>query len=361
MFNDINLSRRRFLGTAAITIAASPFGMIACAKTQSTATRLSVEGKLPSLSGATEWLNSPPLAAGGLRGKVVLVEFWTYTCINWRRTFPYVRAWAEKYKNHGLVVIGVHTPEFSFEHNVDNVRWAVKDMRIDYPIAVDSEYAIWRAFQNEYWPALYLIDAKGNIRYHKFGEGDYDQSERAIQQLLNEIGATGFDRGPAPIHATGPEVAADWADLKSPESYVGYAQAENFTSPGGSPHGKPHAYALPERLKLNHWALDGTWTVGKEAVVLNAPNGRIEYEFHARDLHLVMGSATRDTSVRFRVSIDGRPPGAAHGSDVEENGNGTVVEPRLYQLIRQPGPIADRQFEIAFLDSNVEAFDFTFG
>jgi len=325
------------------------------------AIKLPVEGEFPSLAGATEWLNSPPLSASGLRGKVVLIDVWTYTCINWLRTLPYVRAWAEKYKNQGLVVIGVHSPEFAFEHNVDNVRRQAKDMRVDYPIAIDNDFAIWRAFKNQYWPALYFVDAQGHIRHHQFGEGEYEKSEMVIQQLLAETGIGGIGPELVSVDARGAEAAADWGSLKSPENYVGYERTENFASPGGAVLDKRRVYAAPARLRLNHWALAGDWTVEKQAIVLNKHNGRIAYRFHARDLHLVMGPSARGTSVRFRVLIDGRPPGAAHGIDVDDQGNGTVTEQRLYQLIRQPKPIADRQFEIEFLDSGVEAFAFTFG
>ena len=325
------------------------------------AVRLPVEGQLPSLDGANGWLNSQPLTAAGLRGKVVLIDFWTYTCINWLRTLPYVRAWAEKYKNQGLVVIGVHTPEFVFEKDVDNVRRAAKDMRVDYPIAIDSDYAIWRAFKNAYWPALYFVDAQGGIRHHHFGEGQYEQSERTIQQLLAEAATGVVGQELVSVDARGAEAAADWNSLKSPENYVGYDRTENFASPGGAVLDKRRIYAVPARLRLNQWALSGDWTVGKQATVLNKANGRIAYRFHARDLHLVMGPAARGTSVRFRVLIDGKPPGAAHGIDVDDQGNGTVKEQRLYQLIRQPRPIAERQFEIEFLDSGVETFAFTFG
>jgi hypothetical protein len=259
-----------------------------------------------------------------------------------------------------LVVVGVHTPEFPFEKDVENVRRAVKNMRVDYPVAIDSDYAIWRAFNNQYWPALYFVDAKGRIRHHHFGEGRYDQSEMIIQQLLSEAGmATG--RELVSVDARGLEAAADWDSLKSPENYVGYERAENFASPGGAVLDKRLVYAVPARLRLNHWALSGDWTVGKHSTMLNKANGRIAYRFHARDLHLVMGPAMRGTSVRFRVLIDGQPPGAAHGIDVDAQGNGTVTEQRLYQLIRQPKPITDRQFEIEFLDSGVETFAFTFG
>ncbi len=329
--------------------------------TASAAIKLPVEGEFPSLAGATGWLNSPPLSASGLRGKVVLIDVWTYTCINWLRTLPYVRAWAEKYKTEGLVVIGVHSPEFAFEHNVDNVRRQAKAMRVDYPIAIDNDFAIWRALSNNYWPALYLVDAQGRIRHHQFGEGGYDQSEKVLQQLLAEAGG----RDPAPglvaVVARGAEAAADWNNLKSPENYVGYERTENFSSRGGAVRDSPHEYAVPARLKLNDWALLGDWTMQKGLAALNKPNGRIVYRFHARDLNLVMGPATRGSPVRFRVFIDGQPPGAAHGSDVDEQGNGTASEQRLYQLIRQPKPIADRRFEIEFLDPGVEAFAFTFG
>src|SRR5215212_2973216 len=323
--------------------------------------RLPIEGAMPSLGGATGWLNSRPLTAAGLRGKVVLIDFWTYTCINWLRQLPYVRAWAEKYRDQGLVVIGVHTPEFAFERDLDNVRRAAKDMRVDYPIAIDSDYAIWRAFDNRYWPALYFVDAQGHIRHHHFGEGDYEQSEMINQRLLAEAGNGGVDHELVSVDARGAEAAADWGSLRSPENYVGYERTENFASPGGAVLDERRVYAAPTRLRLNHWALSGDWTVEEEATVLNEANGRIAYRFHARDLHLVMGPAARGTSVRFRVLIDGQPPGAAHGIDVDDQGNGTVAEQRLYQLVRQPKPIADRQFEIEFLDSGVEALAFTFG
>jgi len=301
------------------------------------------------------------LTASGLRGKVVLVDVWTYTCINWLRTLPYVRAWAEKYKNQGLVVIGVHAPEFAFEKNIDNVRRAAKEMKVNYPIAIDNDFAIWRALKNEYWPALYFVDARGKIRHHQFGEGEYEQSERIIQQLLAEAGTGGIGHELVSVDARGAEAAADWGSLKSPENYVGYERTENFASPGGAVLDKRRDYAVPARLRLNQWALSGDWTVQKQATVLNKVNGRIAYRFHARDLHLVMGPAAPGTSVRFRVLIDGQSPGAAHGIDVDDQGNGKVTEQRLYQLIRQPKPIADRLFEIEFLDSGVEAFAFTFG
>jgi thiol-disulfide isomerase/thioredoxin len=322
------------------------------------------QSKLTSLARANEWLNSPPLTASALRGKVVLVQVWTYTCINWLRTLPYVRAWAEKYRDQGLVMVGVHAPEFSFEKNIDNVRWAARELKIDYPIAIDNDYAIWRAFKNQYWPALYFVDAQGRVRHHHFGEGAYQQSEIAIRALLAEAGggAGANDREPVSVDPQGVEAAADWSSLRSPENYVGYGRTEGFaSSPGWVVRGKPRLYRLPARLRLNEWALVGDWTMKKEAAALSTPNGRIAYRFHARDLHLVTGPASPGTSVRFRVLIDGQPPGAAHGSDVDEQGNGMVTEQRLYQLIRQPQPIADRQLEIEFLDSGVEAYAFTFG
>jgi thiol-disulfide isomerase/thioredoxin len=322
---------------------------------------LPIEGPLPTLGGATGWLNSSPLTAQGLRGKVVLVDFWTYSCINWLRTLPHVRAWAEKYKSQGLVVIGVHSPEFAFEKNADNVRKAVKDMRVSYPVAIDSDHAIWRAFGNQYWPALYIVDAQGRIRHHHFGEGSYERSERVIQQLLAEAGSDG-DRSLVSIDARGAEIEADWDNLKSPETYLGHARAERFASRGGAVPGKQTVYAIPSRLKLNSWALSASWTMHPEFALLNTSGGRIVYRFQARDVHLVMGPAARGTSVRFRVLIDGQPPQGDHGVDVDAQGLGIANEQRLYQLIRQKGkPIGERQFEIEFLDPGVEAFAFTFG
>jgi len=322
---------------------------------------LPIEGSLPSFSGATTWLNSKPLSPEDLRGKVVVVDVWTFTCINWLRTEPYVRAWAEKYKDQGLVVIGVHSPEFAFEHDLDNVRRAAKAMRVDYPIAVDNDFAVWRALNNNYWPALYIADANGRIRFHQFGEGEYEQSERVIQQLLVEAGSNGVKSDLARPDARGIEVAADWNNLKSPENYVGYERTQNFASPGGAKRDKPQTYALPGQLRQNHWALAGEWTVTRGAVVATKANARVAYRFHARDLHLVMGPPTGSAPVRFRVLIDGKPPGAAHGADIDEQGLGTATEQRLYQLVRQPSPIADRTFEIEFLDPGVEAYAFTFG
>ncbi len=323
--------------------------------------RLPVEGELPSFSGATGWLNSPPLTPADLRGKVALVDFGTYTCINWLRQLPYARAWAGKYSGDGLVVIGVHTPEFGFEHDVDNVRRAVKSIRVDYPIVIDNDYAIWRAFDNHYWPALYCADAQGRIRHHHFGEGEYQQSEMIIQQLLTEAGSGGIGQGLVSPGLSGVEAPADWAALRSPETYTGYERTENFATPGGILPGRRHAYTAPAELRLNHWALSGDWTMEEQAATLNEAGGQIACRFHARDLHLVMGPAAPGTAVRFRVLLDGQPPGAAHGADVDSQGNGTVAEQRLHQLIRQPGTVTDRIFEITFLDPGVQAYVFTFG
>lgn len=347
--------RRHFLGKAATTLAAAQFGFMGTAKANERESR-----QLAALGRATGWLNSPPLSAAGLRGKVVLVQFGTYTCINWLRTLPYVRAWARRYRQQ-LTVIGVHTPEFAFEKSLDNVRRAVQQLKVDHPIAVDSDYAIWRAFNNRYWPALYFIDARGRLRDHHFGEGRYEPSEQTIRKLLAETGATGDDLDVAPAAASGFEVQADWRNLKSPEMYLGYGRAENFSSPGGAALGQRRVYAAPGRLGLNDWALAGEWTVADEPAMLNKAPGRIVYRFHARDVHLVMGPRRQDMPVRFRVSMDGQRPGPAHGVDVDDNGSGTVAEQRLYQLIRQPGPVVDRTLEIEFLDAGVEAFAFTFG
>jgi thiol-disulfide isomerase/thioredoxin len=315
------------------------------ALTMDTPTRTS---ELASLSSATEWLNSPPLTAEGLQGKVVLVQFWTYSCINWIRTLPYVRAWDQKYRDQGLVVIGVHAPEFEFEKQLANARWGAEHFRVDYPVAVDNDFEIWRAFGNQYWPALYLFDGRGRVRHRHFGEGDYERSEQVIQELLAEAGARGVGRDLVSAAGRGAEAPADWANLKSPETYLGSARSENRVSPDA-------------RLRLNQWALGGDWTVGRQAAVLEKANGRITYRFHARDLNLVMAPGAGGRPVRFRVLIDGRPAGPAHGVDVDEQGNGAVVEPRMYQLIRQSGRVADHQFEIEFLDPGVEVFVFTFG
>ena len=319
------------------------------------------EGKFPPLTGATDWLNTPPLKAAELRGKVVLIDFWTYTCINWLRTAPYVRAWAAKYKDQGLVVIGVHSAEFGFEKDLANVERAVRDLPVGYPVAVDSNHAVWRAFRNQYWPALYFIDAKGRIRYHQFGEGGFEEAERVIQQLLAEAGAKDISRELVKVRGEGIEAAADWDNLKSPENYLGLERTRNFASAGDAVRDKPRNYAAPNQLRLNQWALAGKWVVRHDAVVLREAGGRISYRFHARDVHLVLKPAAAGTPVRFRILIDGQPPGAAHGADVDEQGNGTATEPRLYQLVRQPGTIGERLFEIEFLDPDIEAYAFTFG
>jgi cytochrome c biogenesis protein CcdA/thiol-disulfide isomerase/thioredoxin len=339
---------------------ASPAAMMKAAPAPAAAGNLPVEGALPVLSGAVEWLNSPPLTAESLKGKVVLVDFWTYSCINCLRSIPYVRAWAEKYKDQGLVVIGVHAPEFPFEKSVDNVKQAVARLKIDYPVAIDNDYAIWRAFNNEYWPADYFIDAEGRIRHHYFGEGDYAESEKIIQQLLAETGKASPPAGVVSVSATGAEAASDEADVKSPETYIGYARSENFASPGGSVGDAPHVYS-PGDLKLNDWSLAGDWTVGGQYATLDKTDGAISFRFHARDLHLVLGPDADGKPVRFRVTIDGAAPGESRGADVNADGEGVVTDHRLYQLVRQSGPVMDRTFTIQFLDPDVQAYAFTFG
>jgi thiol-disulfide isomerase/thioredoxin len=309
---------------------------------------------MPSFGGATEWLNTEPLGPDELGGHVVLVDFWTFTCINWLRQEPYVRAWSQAYRNDGLVVIGAHTPEFSFEHELDRVREAAKVRGIDYPVALDNEYEIWRAFDNHYWPALYFIDADGVIRDHHFGEGRYEQSERVIQRLL------GVEREPVPVEALGVEAEADWDHLRSPETYLGYARSEHFASPGGTASNKRRAYELPERLRFNHWALAGEWTIGRENVVLDQAGGSIAYRFHARDAHLVLSAGTHEP-IPFRVLLDGEAPGGSHGVDVDEDGNGMLRDGRLYQLVREHDGVRERTVEITFLEPGAEAYVFTFG
>ena len=347
----IDRRRRRLLGTAAASVAVAALGSIAPANAR----------MLPSFTGATGWLNSAPLTAADLRGKVVLVNFWTLTCVNWLRTLPYVRAWAEKYKDHGLVMIGVHTPEFTFEQDIDNVRRAAAAMNITYPIALDSRYDVWNAFANRYWPALYFIDAGGRIRDQQFGEGEYEESERVIQKLLAEAGHGDVDRSLVSVAARGTEVAADWSSLKSPENYVGYAKAENFASFGGFREDVPSRYRTTSTLPLNGWGLTGVWTAGREFAAPGEAFGRITYRFHARDVNLVLAPPAQGRAIRFRVMLDGAAPGAHHGGDVDADGFGTVHEGRLYQLIRQTGAIADRTFDIEFRDPDVRAYAFTFG
>jgi thiol-disulfide isomerase/thioredoxin len=310
--------------------------------------------RIPSLDGATEWLNSEPLGPADLRGDVVLVNFWTLTCINWLRTEPYVRAWSQAYRDDGLVVIGVHTPEFSFEHEIDRVRQATKVRGIDYPVAIDNEYEIWSAFDNHYWPALYFVDADGIIRDQHFGEGRYEQSERVIQQLL------GVERQRVPVEGLGVEAEADWGHLRTPETYLGYERGEHFASPGGAAFEERHAYEQPDRLSLNHWALAGDWTIGNESVVPDQAGGSMAYRFHARDAHLVLSPGAHDP-IPFRVLLDGEAPGPSHGVDVDEEGGGLLHEDRLYQLVRQAGAVRERTVEITFLEPGAEAYVFTFG
>jgi thiol-disulfide isomerase/thioredoxin len=359
----IDHDRRRLLGLGALGLAGARLGFFnpLGSRTMSASGHLTAEGQLASLRTATAWLNTAPLTAEGLRGKVVVIDVWTYTCVNWLRTLPYVRAWHKKYEAQDLVVIGVHAPEFPFEHDPDNVRRATRDMRVAYPVAIDNDFSIWRAFDNNYWPALYLLDGEGKVRFRHFGEGEYEQSERNIQRLLKGAGARAVSSELVSVAPQGAEVTADWSTLESPETYVGYGQAENFASPGGAVVNQRHAYSIPPQLRLNQWALAGDWTVTQGLGALHKPNGRIAYRFHARDVNLIMGPAAKGVPARFRVMIDGQPPAAAHGVDADEQGDGTVAEQRMYQLIRQPKPIADRQFEIEFLDAGVEAFCFTFG
>ncbi|MEW6538702.1 MAG: cytochrome c biogenesis protein DipZ [Pseudomonadota bacterium] len=321
---------------------------------------LPVEGVMPPLIGATTWINTPPLTTEQLKGKVVVVDFWTYSCINCIRSIPYVRAWAEKYKDQGLVVIGVHTPEFAFEKSEANVRQNVQRLGITYPVAMDNEFAIWRAFKNQYWPAHYFIDAKGQIRHHHFGEGDYAGSERVIQQLLKEAGAANVASNVVTVQAQGAEAAADMAQVESPETYVGYGRAENFRSPGGLANDVIKDYVAAP-LKLNDWSLSGRWRVTREHADLQTAGGRIAFRFKARDLHLVMGPSKPGAPVRFRVRIDGAAPGANAGSDIDAQGLGRVDGERLYQLVRQTGAVRERTFEIEFLDPGVQVFAFTFG
>ena len=349
------MNRRRFLGKMAMTIGATQVGLKGTIEAADRTPR-----ELAAIGRATDWLNTPRLTPVDLLGKVVLVDFCTYTCINWLRTLPYVRAWAQKYKQ-GLVVVGVHTPEFAFERNLENVRRAMQQMKIEYPVVIDNDQSIWRAFRNEYWPTLYFLDGRGRVRQHHFGEGEYERSELAIQRLLSESGTPDIGNGIVSVAGSGLEAAADWTNLRSPETYIGYQRTQNFVSRGAAALDQRRGYAAPSRLGLNQWFLAGEWTMGAQATVLNIPGGQIVYRFHARDLHLVMGPSRTGHPIRFRVTIDGKPPGAAHGLDVDDGGNGTAVEQRLYQLIRQPAPIVDRTFGIEFLDAGLEAFAFTFG
>jgi thiol-disulfide isomerase/thioredoxin len=319
-------------------------------------TILQRESRMPSLAGATEWLNSEPLTPADLRGRVVLVDFGTYTCINWLRTLPHIRAWAEKYREDGLVVVGIQTPEFEFEQNLDSVRREVAARAIEWPVAVDNRYEIWHAFSNRYWPALYFIDREGIIRHHHFGEGQYEQSERVIQELLG-LPVQDLVR----VHGEGDEAAADWAHLNSPETYLGYERTGSFASPGGIGLRETRVFAAPERLKLNQWALSGNWTTREDRVVLNEAGGRILFRFDSRDVHLVLRRADAGGPVRFRVLLDGEAPGAARGVDVDGDGTGLLDDDRLYQLVRQPAAVEERSFTITFEEPGVEAYVFTFG
>ena len=308
-----------------------------------------------------DWINSPALRRDDLQGKVVLVDFWTYTCVNWMRTLPYLRDWSTKYRDDGLVVIGVHSPEFTFEAKRENVVRAAGELGVTYPVAVDSDHAIWRAYHNQYWPAVYLIDARGRVRFRHVGESGYEELEKAVTSLLAERTGRPVTPESSRPDAPGAQAAADWDNLRSGENYLGRARTINFASPEGLGGDRPRNYRAPQRLSLNHWALTGRWTITPEASVLERAGGRVTYRFHARDANLVMGVATLDNPVRFRVLLDGEPPGDAHGTDVDDAGYGTVLEPRMYQLIRQPVPILDRTLEIEFLEENVATFSFTFG
>jgi thiol-disulfide isomerase/thioredoxin len=349
-----------FHSTKSTVRAASVILISGFASTNPETRSLRDEGSMPDLGGAIGWINSAPLSSKSLRGKVVLVDFWTYTCINSLRPLPYVKAWAAKYKDAGLVVIGAHTPEFSFEKEPVNVGNAVRDLKVVYPVAIDSNHRIWDAFHNEYWPAQYVIDAKGRIRYHHFGEGEYAGLERVIQELLKENGATGFDENVVSVNGDGVE-AAPSRDEGSPETYVGYLRAENFTLPERLARNSTKIYNAPARLALNHWGLSGSWDVGEETAVVQVAPAKIVFRFHARDLHLVLAPTKDGKPVRFRVMLDGNAPGDNHGADSAPDGTGEVREPRLYQLIRQKDRIEDRTFEMEFLDSGAQALDFTFG
>lgn len=342
---------------------ASWWGTVAAQTVSTSEEPPSIVGSAPlySLSGATGWINSGPLTAKELRGKVVLVDFWTYSCINCLRSLPYIEAWAQKYKDTGLVVIGVHTPEFGFEQQLSNVQKAVQKFGITFPVALDSKYAIWNAFHNEFWPADYFIDVHGRVRYEHFGEGKYDESEGWIRDLLKQRSPEGVPGGMVSVVGQGAEAAADGRDMRSPETYIGYARAEHFASPGGIRHNKEQKYLPPPGLGLNQWGFAGTWVDHEQVAVLKSAGGEIEFHFHARDLHLVLGPTEDGKPVRFRVTIDGHPPGEDHGVDTDADGNGVVTAYRLYQLVRQHGAVADHIFTIVFLDPGVQAFSFTFG
>lgn len=349
----------------ALTLGLAPLcGALAAPATAlaQSAPALDREGRMPSLSGATRWLNSPPLTRAGLKGKVVLVDFWTYSCINCLRELPYINAWADKYKPYGLVVIGVHAPEFDFEKNIDNIQKAMSRYHITFPVAVDNDLTIWSAFDNHYWPAAYFIDAKGQIRHHTFGEGGYAASERVIQELLTEAGAKNVPTSIVSVDGTGAQQEGDFKDMLSPETYVGYARAQHFAATGGAIQDSAADYVTDTAaLGLNDWGLEGNWTVGAEHARLNKPGGQVIFRFHARDLHLVMGPGPDGKPVHFKVTIDGHAPGMQHGSDIDAEGNGTVTGQRLYQLVRQTGPVTNHTFSITFTEPGVQVYSFTFG
>ena len=322
---------------------------------------LTLEGHLPGFDGATGWLNSAPLTPDDLRGRVVLVDFWTYTCINWLRTLGYVRAWADKYAGHGLVVVGVHTPEFPFERDVENIRAAVEEMRVGYPVAIDSDYRVWRAFGNNYWPAVYIADAEGRIRHHQYGEGGYEECERVLQQLLRDAGRGDVPDDLAAVADGGFEAQADWANLESPETYLGYSQGRNFASPEGVRLDEQTTYSAPDALRLNEWALSGDWTIRRGASVVRGRRGAITFRFHARDVNLVMGPRAKGESIPFRVRVDGDAPAESHGLDVDADGNGRLEQQRVHQLLRRLENVTDATFEITFLEAGAEAYCFTFG
>jgi thiol-disulfide isomerase/thioredoxin len=352
--------RALMIGSLAVSALVAGAAALLTASWRAGSPALAVEGQLPDLGGAIGWLNSSPLSAKALRGKVVLVDFWTYTCINSLRPLPYIRAWADKYKQAGLVVIGVHTPEFSFEKERANVETAVRGLNVGFPVAIDSNYRIWNAFGNEYWPALYFIDAKGRVRHHYFGEGEYAQAEWVLQKLLEEAGATSLDGSTVRVVGEGIE-AAPSSTVQSTETYVGYRRAERFASPGRLVRDAARTYHAPEQLSLNHWGLIGDWSIGAESAVLETPGGRVVFRFHSRDLHLVLAPRQDGRPVRFKVRLDGAAPGDAHGADSAPDGSGEIREPRLYQLIRQRARIDDHTFEIELLDAGARAVVFTFG
>lgn len=348
-------------GTALTAVAIAASGRMMHSMGAHTTQNPATSGEVPALVATHQWLNTAPLQADDLRGKAILVNFWTYSCINSLRALPYVRAWSDKYRDRGLVVVGVHTPEFEFEKDIANIRQATSAYDVRYPVAVDSQYATWNAFGNDGWPAFFLLGADGTVRGRMLGEGDYDKSERLIQKLLSEAGGLPVTGEITEVHGEGAQAEPDLADLRASETYVGHAKATNFVSPGGIVRDVPNRYRGARSLPLNHWGLAGAWTVGGEFATLNEASGRITFRFHSRDIHLVMGASSQERPVRFRVNLDGAPPGKNHGVDTDADGWGTVKEPRLYQLIRQTGRVSNRTIEIEFLDPGVRAYVFTFG